>query len=456
MATEDLEQEQGRRATPYRAVWRWHFYAGVFAAPVLIVLAITGALYLFDRELDHVWNRDLDSVVAAGPAQPLATQEAAVRAAFPGGTVARLTLPAQPDRASRWLVKDVGGTETEVFVDPYRAAVLGDRDPHWQPLNVVRDLHGNLLTGRVGSHLVELTACWTLLMLVTGVYLWWPRRWRLAAFVPRTAASGRAFWRDWHAIPSTLNALLVMFLVLTGLPWSAFWGVQFARLGAVVPFVAPSPNFVVHVPEHEHETAGVPWTVRHHAAPAAAATGTDVGIGRIETLLPQLDMPRHGPGARVFYPPAPGGVYQISYVPDRAQGQRTIYVDRGSGAVRESIGWADYSPVAKTVEWGVMTHMGRQYGLANQLTGLAACVTLVATVGAGLVLWWRRRPAGSFGAPQLKAGNRLPRPLVVTIAALAVLFPLLGASVLLVLGIEALRRYAASSDSGAGRPMAKP
>jgi uncharacterized iron-regulated membrane protein len=83
-------------------------------------------------------------------------------------------------------------------------------------------------------------------------------------------------------------------------------------------------------------------------------------------------------------------------------------------------------------------------------------VTLVATVGAGLVLWWRRRPAGSFGAPQLKAGDRLPRPLVVTIAALAVLFPLLGASVLLVLGIEALRRYAASSDSGAGRPMAKP
>lgn len=26
----------------YRAVWRWHFYAGVFVMPVLMLLALTG------------------------------------------------------------------------------------------------------------------------------------------------------------------------------------------------------------------------------------------------------------------------------------------------------------------------------------------------------------------------------------------------------------------------------
>jgi hypothetical protein len=31
----------------YRAVWRWHFYAGLIAIPFLISLAVTGGLYLF-------------------------------------------------------------------------------------------------------------------------------------------------------------------------------------------------------------------------------------------------------------------------------------------------------------------------------------------------------------------------------------------------------------------------
>ena len=36
-----------------------------------------------------------------------------------------------------------------------------------------------LLAGEIGSHVVELIACWTLVMLATGVWLWWPRRWKL-------------------------------------------------------------------------------------------------------------------------------------------------------------------------------------------------------------------------------------------------------------------------------------
>lgn len=28
----------------YRTIWRWHFYAGIFCIPFVIVLAITGAI----------------------------------------------------------------------------------------------------------------------------------------------------------------------------------------------------------------------------------------------------------------------------------------------------------------------------------------------------------------------------------------------------------------------------
>ena len=40
-------------AAAYRLVWRWHFYAGVVVMPFLLLLALTGGLYLFKDEIDR-------------------------------------------------------------------------------------------------------------------------------------------------------------------------------------------------------------------------------------------------------------------------------------------------------------------------------------------------------------------------------------------------------------------
>lgn len=451
-----------RQPTTYRAVWRWHFYAGLLCAPVLLLLSLTGAIYLFDREIDGWWNRDLQRVAVGAVALPLATQEAALVAAYPGASIGRVRLPDAPDEGARWFLRDAEGRGRLVFVDPYSARVLGDVDPAWQPTTIARDLHGNLLMGSIGSHLVELTACWTLVMLVTGVVLWWPKRWKARGVLwPRLRTGGRRLWRDLHAIPSAVNAVLVAFLILSGLPWSAFWGVQFAALGQQLPFIAPSPNFTAsrpaapsagpgaaslapvghggHPASHDAEAARLPWVVRQSPRPAGTGAHDDAhghhgagGIAAAEALLARLPVDRFGPGIRIFYPDGPAGVFTISYVPDKAEGQRTLYVDPARGQLIDDIGWDRYSPVARVIEWGVETHVGRQYGLANQIAGLLVCLVLIGTVIAGLILWWRRRPSAQLGAPSLAPTDRLPRPLVWTIAVLAVLLPLVGASLLLV------------------------
>jgi uncharacterized iron-regulated membrane protein len=454
MASAATEADDGAVTHGYRSVWRWHFYAALWTAPLLIVLTLTGAIYLFDREFDGWWNRDIQTVAAGATSLPLATQEAIVRSAFPGGEISRVRLPRASDEASVWNLRTAQGSVRDVYVDPYRGKVTGSTDPARQPMNIVRDLHGTLLGGEIGSHVVELVACWTLVMMATGIWLWWPRKWKAkGVFVPRLATSGRRFWRDLHAIPSIFNAVFVILLVLTGLPWSAFWGPQFAKIGEVIPFVATSPNFkappkvdgsmgadphAAHKTMAEAETEAdpdtgkIPWTIKHVHQPHGSGHGP-VGISDIEGLLPKLDQERFGGGVRIFYPKDATGVFMISYVPDKAEGQRTIYVDPGSGRIVGNIGWADYSPTAKAVEWGVMTHMGRQYGLPNQIANLAVCLVLVASVVAGLILWWKRRPNGELGAPQLKAGDRMPGGMKALITALAILFPLVGVTMVPVL-----------------------
>lgn len=41
----------------YRAVWRWHFYAGLFCIPLVITLAISGAIYLFKPQFERWADR---------------------------------------------------------------------------------------------------------------------------------------------------------------------------------------------------------------------------------------------------------------------------------------------------------------------------------------------------------------------------------------------------------------
>ena len=63
----------------YRALWRWHFYAGLITMPFLVSLALTGGLYLFKDEIDAVVYRELLHVdvtsQASLPASTLVAQD---------------------------------------------------------------------------------------------------------------------------------------------------------------------------------------------------------------------------------------------------------------------------------------------------------------------------------------------------------------------------------------------
>jgi uncharacterized iron-regulated membrane protein len=40
------------RAMLYRTLWRWHFYAGLFVIPFILLLSVSGSLFLFKPQID--------------------------------------------------------------------------------------------------------------------------------------------------------------------------------------------------------------------------------------------------------------------------------------------------------------------------------------------------------------------------------------------------------------------
>ena len=459
------EREGRQHAGQRRALYFWHGWSALMVAPVLLVLLLTGSLYLFDREFDHLWQAKAYAVTPTGRAPAsLQQQQDFLRQQYPAAQLNKVLLPREASQAVRWQLETAAGSRL-LYLDPYQLKVNAIEDPASAPMAVVRRLHGELLAGPVGAYLIEWMSCWTLFLLLTGAWLWWPRQWRLAGvFWPRRRADGLVHWRDWHAVPALLASLMLSFLVLTGLPWSVFWGQQFANIShqlsqaSGLGWIAPSPNFHTDVallsrelssvpaiapvrsdPHAQHRAAASvpitgaaePWSVQHHQVPTLAnAQQGPADIQQVEAALALLALDKFGPGVRVFYPSDPHSPFKISYVPDKAQGQRTIYVDATTGKVLDDIGWQRYSFAAKVVEWGVMTHLGRQYGVLNQWLNLLFCLLAIIAIVAGLRLWWLRRQPGRW-LPAKLPSDRLPRALQLSLLALALLMPLLWLSLAL-------------------------
>jgi uncharacterized iron-regulated membrane protein len=445
----------------YRAVWRWHFYAGLLVLPFLLLLAITGGLYLFKPEIDHAVYRGLIDVRArAGALASVSESVASVEHAL-DGRVEQVTLPDRPDRSLRLLVRVASGEPLTAFADPYDGRYLGATS-YGGVMQLIRKVHSLQYFGFWASSLIEIAAGWTIVLVGTGVYLWWPRGRGGGVVTVRGSARSRTFWRDLHAVTGAFAAAVVLFLALTGMPWSMFWGDHVqkwatdANLNMPVPPADVIPGWMLtatmpgmnHSPRADGDVAlphaqddvpsPLPWAVERAAVPHSRAHGADIGLDEAIARFEALGLPRP---FNVQPPDGAGGAYVGSYTPDQATRERTIYLDR-AGAVLGDVGYGDYGVAAKVIEWGVMVHQGQQYGPANRYLMLAGCIAIVMLAISAATMWWKRRPRGHLAAPTADRKSLWIVGILVGVPALV--FPLVGASLLLALAADwSWRRFAA-------------
>ena len=126
----------------YRAVWRWHFYAGLLVLPFIITLAVTGALYLFRDEIDGIVHAELKHVEAPEGATKVAPS-AMVAAALAAHSckAVKYTDPATPPASAEVTVSTAHEGKLAVYVNPYDGRVLGALPDRGTVMWTVRTLH---------------------------------------------------------------------------------------------------------------------------------------------------------------------------------------------------------------------------------------------------------------------------------------------------------------------------
>lgn len=404
----------------YQALWRWHFHAGMFCIPFVLVLAFTGSIYLFKPQIDAFADRGVDSLVIDGARATPEKQIAAAIASVPGSKLFVYEIPREPDDAVRVHLYAADDTGLIVYVHPQTLAIL-KTVPHTHRLTeFVRTIHSNLLVGRTGSILIELAASWAIIMLGTGLYLWWPRETTGIAGVlyPRMNRGKRVFWRDLHAVTGIWVSTFAMFLLITALPWTLVWGSGLSKTRALL------------TPEKQEWAVGATDEHAEHRAEAAAAaiaspvTLDDI-IKRVEPL--RLDTP-----VRVYLPSATAPYWRVRAETQNRPRVRELELDARSGEILRETNFGQKATIDRVIGVGIAAHEGQLFGLANQLLGLFTALGLITICISAVVMWWRRRPEGSLGLPAPRVdGFRITAPFIALIVIAGALLPVLGASLLI-------------------------
>lgn len=406
--------DRGQSATSdrlYRVVWRWHFYAGMIIAPVLIVVAATGALYIFKDELEAVLYPGITYVEPTAEHVSYERQLAAARAAVP--TMPRIALMqvfANPKRATSIAMS--GAKFQYSYVNPYTGRYLGGIE-QGSFFDIVLTLHRSLFLGTKGRIVVELTTCWTIVLVATGMYLWWPGKWNQVwgVWLPRLRKKPYVVLRDLHTVTGIYVAIIAIVISLTGLIYTYVWGRPYQNAARSEP----------------NDMFGQPMVSK--SPPDAKELPIDRFIELGHDKMP-------GKTLTVWFPRVPNGVYLVfgrsEYGPSVHE---MLFIDRSTGEILEHRYVGQTPPMYWIGTWNYPLHVGTILGMPSKVLWLVTCVILITSPLTGLWMWWERRPKGRLGLPR-RVDARRPRWLVAMVAATSILLPTLGISVVIVMVVD--------------------
>ncbi|GHE23425.1 PepSY-associated TM helix domain-containing protein [Sphingobacterium griseoflavum] len=215
-----------------------HKWLGICTGLVVFVVSLSGAVYTFQDELKLLCYPDKYYLQVVGQQQPkpLTALIANAQAALPANeTISRVDL--YPANHRSWVFR-ASGTDPKgfghwnyhtyykkVFLNPYTGEILAVEDTKNEFFQLCLQLHMNLLLGKTYGHaLVGYSTAIFAVLLVSGMVLWWPKKWRgkplRRAFTLHSGAKWKRLNYDLHNVLGFYSCSLALLIAVTGLVFS--------------------------------------------------------------------------------------------------------------------------------------------------------------------------------------------------------------------------------------------
>ncbi len=379
-------------------LWRWHVIAGLVSLPFVLVLAITGGTYLFKNKVEKPRIKSIQEIAAKGEAISFEKQRI-IANTNRLKKVNAVVVPFNNNQATEFVSGKFSHKES-VFVNPYTSAVSGNFSPKNTWMYTVRKLHGELLGGTVGTKIVELIASWMIVLLLTGIYIFWPSR-ELGIkgfFRIRTKLGSRILLRDIHAIGGFWISGLLLLTLAGGLPWTDVFGAGFKQLQKITHTGFPPSWFGIGV--------------------KSIPKGEMISLDKAIVIAKQQNL---SGTVTLDFPKYKAGVYSVSNTTMPLKEMKKIYFDAYTGKKLLTLNWEDIGVLMRARLWVMAFHQG-QMGCWNFLLMLFVSIALTLISIAGFFSFKGR----SWGIPEAPKNFKIGIGVIVAIVLLAVILPLFG------------------------------
>ncbi|WP_376966614.1 PepSY-associated TM helix domain-containing protein [Azospirillum sp. A26] len=365
-----------------------HLTLGLAVGALLALTALTGSLLVFYVDIDRMLTPEL--VLSAwqktgqNASVPLDRVVQALREAHPArGGGWRLELPDGPDHPimARYMKPEETAGKSfaplMVAVNPYSGEVLSSRFWGRTAMTWVYDLHYLLLAGESGQLVLALGGIGSLLILASGVYLWWPAAGKWGrALQPRLRSGFVRQVFDIHVLAGVYGLVVLLPLIVTGI-------------------VMERPDWVKPVVEWLSPMTAPPVLLSAQNGKAVGATvGADAALAAALARFPQAE-PRW-----VEVPGQGGGAYHIRLFQAGKPGWRfpktSVWVNGGDGTVMDVRDPTRWTFGDAFFGWQHPLHNGECFGLCCRILVAVAGLLPAVLLATGTVRWRqkkRTRPA---------------------------------------------------------------
>lgn len=209
-----------------------HLWLSIPAGIVIVIVCLSGATLIFEKEITQGLNPSLYRVKAetgATPMEPSMLITTAMSKIPDTLRVASLTVSADPHEA--WMLSFDNINRSELSVNPYTGEVNG-WTKSYPFFRTMRQLHRWLLDApksrgdrTVGKGIVGYSTIALVLIVITGLAIWIPKN-RKGLKHRLRVSTGKGwyrFWYDSHVALGFYAAIFILIMALTGLTWSFGW-----------------------------------------------------------------------------------------------------------------------------------------------------------------------------------------------------------------------------------------
>jgi uncharacterized iron-regulated membrane protein len=204
-----------------------HLWLGIGSGLIVFIVAITGCIYAFKVEIENMTQSYRFVEPTGQPVLPPSELKAVAEKRLPGKHIHAV------------LYSGVGKSAMVIFynyepdyyyyliyLNPYTAEILKVKDQQWDFFQVVLDGHFYLwLPPQIGQPIVASATLVFVVMMISGIILWWPSKKGAAKqrFTIRWSARWRRKNYDLHNVLGFYMTWVGIILAVTGLVWGFEW-----------------------------------------------------------------------------------------------------------------------------------------------------------------------------------------------------------------------------------------